>query len=650
MREKIKSLTALCLLAMLSLQGCIGGGVSAKRTLSQAGTTDSGQGGSGNSGGNNTTPTDDNDLSDGTTTILKVDVTNMFDPFTGTLKSKVTIPKNYDGPMYISGLNITSLRSNQVYVRFKFGRELTVVDVPAVIGRASGITPQTTIDVVTLDMSSRPFQNVRINKYDLFDYNDYLAGSGLADGERVTSPYDGDLYCRGLLLEHDPTFEGNSITNPTCDAAGETCLYAYAKIEDQTFMFDDVVNGTSTKVSNRPKYPQINVNASKTYANDDFDNIVQKCLPDTNSSSVFNAVLRTNYSGTVAMTDALNPAIVPWATGVNITGDNYYLSGPYKTPGVETEPSSKIEYTDWEIKGDAVFSGKGVFNDTMLTVAGVKKIRGGFDANLYPRFSKVKFNENVNYIGSSDPFSLKSILSVGTSGVTDFMYGCNARTLDYSSLTLESISSCNVTATISLIEKDSSGEVTNTLAENIGLKLQIVRDSNIDFNDNETVYTSLRSCDSNRVCGKDECCFNNKCWSTDIVAQCFDDDDAIGGQLGTGLSCQNDLECASLCCNESTGTCAEHYNEGQANAVLCGKAVGQSCVTSQYCAQVNVNVWKKVKTVLVDGTVSCRLEQFNERRFAECDGTCRQPETPTKPEFDPANPDCEGAIEPPISN
>ncbi|MDD0852209.1 hypothetical protein HBN50_03830 [Halobacteriovorax sp. GB3] len=638
---KIPLLITLLVSALLA-QSCMQE-VSSNRAKTFAGSKDSNTG-DGTGIGGDTAVSDDDSLDDsGTEEILKVDITNIFDPFSGTLKSKATIPKDYNKPLYITGLNITAIKDkSELFVRFRFGRELTTIDVPAVVGMTTGITPQAEIDVITLNMANSPFKDLRLN-YDLFDYNDYSSGHGLEDDELYVEPWNNNLYCRGLLIEHDPTFSGNSASNPVCNEAGEKCYYAYAKIEDQTFATDQVVDGQNAIVTSRPTKRQINVLPTASYANDLHSNAVQKCLPDTNAYAQYNLLLGTNFTSDLAMTDVFNPPAVVWKTDYSSTS-NYYYSSPYNTVGVLTEPTTKAEFSDWEISGDAVFGSTGVFSDSMLVVNSEKRINGGFGAFLYPRFARQKMNQGVQYAGSDDAFDLKSILSVTSTGRSKFMYGCNERVATYNESTLESVSSCNVAATISLVVKDSSGTVTEVLTETSTLKLQIIRESDEDFYGNETVYTSLRSCDSNRTCGKDECCFNNKCWSKDIVSQCYDTDDRVGDQLPTDSQCSSDLQCASLCCNKSTGKCADHIIQEGRDPVYCGKSIGQSCLTREYCAQVEVTVYKNIR--FGPGADECKLMPFIKKVFADCDGSCRQPEAPTVPTIDPDNP-CEGAIEGP---
>jgi hypothetical protein len=182
-----------------------------------------------NNGPGSTVPDEDTDIdvgSDEDGEYGEAELRHIVDPFDGTYKTKVTVPKNLTGYLYLSGLNIRSLRNKIVHARFNFGREYESIVIPATIGRASGLTPQLDIDVVILRLDNRPFSKIKL-LYDLFDYTTYGA-----DDPPVQDNRGDNLYCRGLNLEYDPTFLSSS-SNSRCDATGETCLYAYAKIGDK---------------------------------------------------------------------------------------------------------------------------------------------------------------------------------------------------------------------------------------------------------------------------------------------------------------------------------------------------------------------------------------------------------------------------------
>jgi hypothetical protein len=90
----------------------------------------------------------------------------------GKYTRKLTLPKNYNGLLYIAGINISSLASKNLRVRFKFGLNSSPITIPATISIGAGITPQTNVEVLVLDLRNRPFNNIQL-PYDLYDYNDY---------------------------------------------------------------------------------------------------------------------------------------------------------------------------------------------------------------------------------------------------------------------------------------------------------------------------------------------------------------------------------------------------------------------------------------------------------------------------------------------
>ena len=158
----------------LFLSSCVDNqGLSSKRKGSQKSSKGTTSGDAGDNGGQGSSPTDGSvNTNDDQANASVAEIRHIVDPFDGTYKTKVTIPKNFTGLLYLSGLNFTSLASKIVYARFRFGRELEPVIIQGTIGRAPGITPQTDIEVLILDFQDRPFENIRL-LYDLYDYNDY---------------------------------------------------------------------------------------------------------------------------------------------------------------------------------------------------------------------------------------------------------------------------------------------------------------------------------------------------------------------------------------------------------------------------------------------------------------------------------------------
>lgn len=560
-------------------------------------------GGSSNSNGANSLPngtglgTGDNLQS------VKVELSHLVDPFDGTYKKKLTIPKNFKGNLYLAGLNVAALQDKLVKVRFNFGVERQSVVLGATIARAPGIIPQTDIQVLVVDMNSKPFSKMRLG-YDLFDYNDYASDPTKAP---VTDPRDGGLYCRGLQLEDDPTFSNATSTNATCSAAADKCLYAYAKITDST-----MYNAT-TGFSNIPSRPQIWTVASGARTPTVSASSSTMCLPD--------------YEDVLGFNDLFEQAL----TGLNyndlILGLRY--RGPYRA----------INTAQWKIQGNAIFnSTKGLFEITNSALDPYT----GFRSLLFPRAGKLTLNQDVRYFGSSDRFGLRSTLVADSTGTSKYVDGCNLRVMNYDSVSAEGISSCNVNASIEVFYEKDGAEINITTDRSI--KLQLIRASVTNFEGKEVLTSAFKRCESSSTCGSDECCFNQRCWSKELVTQCVDQVPVIGNQE-VGANCSSDYECSTLCCNQSTGSCAPHNPNGTV-PVLCSKTAGQRCVAKEFCKPQYVATCKIVKNGFnTDGTVACTLRCPAVETYGECKGGyCVPPAIPPVPDFDPK--DCSQAVDP----
>jgi hypothetical protein len=553
------------------------------------------------------------------------------DPFTGTYKNKVTLPKNFTGELYIAGLNITSLNDRLVSVRFNFGREIEPVEIPATITRGSGITPQTDIEVLALSMDDRPFQEIRL-LYDLFDYNDYRDEDGNETLDPITNPRDGNLYCRGLRLEHDPTFQSSS-NNTRCDGfdgegnpINERCLYSYAKIVDAG-LFNP--NQNLFKV---PTEPQIDLNGTNGmgYVGDSAELQLSKCLPDTNDRTTIEGVLNAQF---------LLSGSGVFGNDLDVPGAFTQYRGPFRSIGINS----------WEIRANALITpvtssqaGTGLFQATYDGTA-----LTGYRSFLFPRAGRMELQAGVEHFSSQAPFGLKSLNSRLTSGPTDFMDGCNLRVSNYDAHRNEGLSSCNVTATIEIVSRSQLTGQTEVLASSKDLKLQLIRPSITNFRGEEVLYSSMKTCSSSSACGSSECCFNNRCWSKELVSQCLEDVPVVGNR-GIGQVCGSDFECSSLCCNQSTGTCAVHINT-DTEQKLCSKAPGQACVSREYCRREFLSECFVVRTgTNIQGGETCALRCYSVPKFGDCrNGICIPPLPRPIPQFDPSNPDCSEAIDPP---
>lgn len=636
LRRHFKFIKVLTITTCLLVSSCLSqnGSGSGRSKISKGVTTGNNTGGTGGSSGGGTGSAPGNDDIGNTTDQIiengKVELRHFVDPFDGTYKTKVTIPKNFTGLLYLSGINVTSLANKIVSVRFRFGREKEEVIIPAVISRAPGIIPQTDIEVLIMDMKNRPFERIRL-LYDLYDYNDYDSDDdGTDDVEPVLSERDSGLYCRGLALEDDPTFtDGDTDKDGLCDEAGDTCQFAYAKVVDQGL----VKNSDSIAIN--PSEPQIDV-AGNGYTSDSAANALKKCLPDANDLNTFLGVL--NLSGFTSLDYG-----VP--NNISLDGSTYTYNGPYRP----------IARDEWEIREAAVFSTTGLFKDILpnaptSTSSDFNKVAlGGIQSFLFPRAGKMSLQANVQHFAATDPYSTSRALdTLVAGGATKYMDGCNIRVSNFDSFTNEGIHSCNVAATVSLITTNiATGEVEEITSSN-EVKLQLVRPSVTNFEGKEVLYSSMKTCTNSSACGVNECCFNNRCWGKELVSQCLEDAPTIGNR-NIGQTCNTDYDCSSLCCNASTGTCAVHDNR-QTPPVLCSKSPGQLCVAREFCRKENVNQCFIVKTGIgPDGKKTCALRCYNVPTFGDCrDGVCVPPTVPEIPTFNPGADDaCDEAIDPP---
>lgn len=596
------------------------------------------QNSNGNNGIDNLTDTSSNILT-GT-----VKLTHFVNPYTGTYEEKINIPKNYSGELYLSGPNLTTLSNQFVYVGFKFGMsDDYFAKIKATIGRGTGITPQTDKQVLILNLEDRPFEKLRL-LYDLFDYNDYRDSAGNETKDLEDDPFEGtgksNLYCRGLKLADDPTFK-SSTAKTDCNASGDKCLYAYAKIGDSGLL------NKSTGFLESVSKPQVSLNGSSYSPNVSY--VPSICLPDRNDVANFKQVLNLSNLATLTYD----------ATEVTIDSKDYKYKGPFRS----------YNYDEWEIKGSALFSSVATGTPTptglfQYSLNGTTESDTGYRSFLYPRSGKMKLNANIDYFGSNGPFDTKGITRLTSQGDSIWMDGCNIRVSEIDPNTQEGISSCNVTARIDVIVRDTATNKDVLVESSKDLKIQILRESLKNTAGNQVLLSALKSCSSSNACGSDECCYNDRCWSKSIVSQCIDPSTSTGFG-GTGSSCSTDFDCASLCC--SNGKCKVHTNQqntiGSSSSnsnntddntedVLCAKSPGQTCVTGEFCNKRNVKkcIIIKTGTDSVTGTQLCRLQCYLVPTFGSCiNAICVDAVDPVVPSFDPSNPNCTTAETPPIS-
>jgi hypothetical protein len=557
----------------------------------------------------------DSGTGSGTTTLFtqQVELSHLVDPFDGTYKKKLTIPKNFKGNLYLAGLNVSSLSNKLISVRFKFGTDKQAVTLKATVGRAPGIVPNTDIQVLMIDMNSKPFARMRLG-YDLYDYNDYITDP---TKEIVTNPRDGGLYCRGLKLEDDPTFTALN-TNSTCSSTTDKCLYSYAKIVDSTLY---TTTGANT-VSSIPTRSQVWTESSGVRNPTVASLATNVCLPDDSTAASIDQLFDINFA-------SLGSAEFPI---FGVAGSGIYR-GPYRS----------INDSEWQISSSAVYNSStpvtfGLFQQYPL----IGSMITGYHSMLFPRAGKLSLNQGVSYLGSTDRIGSRSKMLSDSTGTSNYVDGCNLRVINYDPASSEGINSCNVNASIEIFYMLDGQEVSIAIDKTI--KLQLIRPSLTNFEGNEVLTSAFKRCESSSTCGSDECCFNSRCWSKDLVTQCVDQTPGIGNQE-IGANCSSDFECSSLCCNQSTGACSPHNPNG-ANPIFCSKTSGQQCVSQDFCQQVAVVTCKIVKAGFKpDGSAKCDLRCPAVMTYGDCRaGTCVPPVQPAVPAFDPN--DCSQAVDP----
>lgn len=551
----------------------------------------------------------------------------------GSYVRKLTLPKNFQGRLYLAGINIGTLADRHVKVRFKFGVSRDAITIPAVVSAAPGITPQTNIQVLVMDMRSEPFRNVRLT-YDLFDYNEYTGSQVPVQDNRNTG-----LYCRALRVEDDPTFVGVG----QCDGLqpDEECLYAYAKVLDQGLVKEVVTGSSTVLVPTAPSLPQVKSVAGNAYYQDYMSEHLKKTLADnTNGPIKFSEVAVPLNS-----TDAVNldfllsstPYIIDWAAKV-INLSNYHYRGPYRL----------VNKLEWHFKFSDPVGPKKLFRNSRPyagpNIAVPENNTVYYGSYLFPLATLLDLPAGVPHLSSAIWNDPRTETTLAVPGKTLWMDGSNARAQSKNS-DLEHIGSCNVTASMEIIAKDNNG-VEYVVALSKDVKLQLVRPiQHYTDTGNDVLYSNFKTCSSNSTCGGNECCFNNRCWDQTLVSQCQDTSSSSGNHQ-IGESCLTDLECSSLCCNRTSGLCSPH-NTILNPAVLCSKPIGDFCIAKEWCQKTPVVKCLIVKTGTTPlGDVTCRQQCYTTSENGECkSGVCIAPFQETIPVFDPNAPNaCDNAV------
>jgi len=595
-------------------------------------------------GGNGAVGGDGSVGGDSEATIAKVEIRHLIEPKVdndsdaGDYKRKLTIPKNYNGLLYVAGINISTLTSQSIEVRFSFGLDSLPITIPATVSTASGLTPQTDVEVLVMDMRSKQFEDVQL-LYDLYDYNTYdFTGSDTTIlNEPVDHNRDDKLFCRGLRLKDDSTFTGDIADG--CNGATDVCKFAYAKIIDKGLVNQSTVPPQPVT----PNEPTIQSGSSGYY--DDTSAIkLSRCLAD-------NPLL-----GAVSHTFSLTPSVsfLSYGSTDTIDGVPYKYEGPYRA----------LNTGSWEISASAVKGQYGVytgmlFDDPVASAVSPISIPGtideaelssGYGSKLFPLYSKFSLINGTEYMGASTPNAEKIMYTMTSNGDTEWMDGCSERATTVHQITGEHVGSCNVTATIEIIATDDDGVVTVVDITN-EVKLQLVKPATLDTNGDNVLLSSFNQCSSSSQCGADECCINKHCWGKSIVNECIEDLPNYGNQV-TGELCNSDYQCSSLCCNKIDGRCAPHDTVSE-NPSYCSKPAQQSCVAKEWCAKHPVRTCAIVSTGTdPQNNVTCALRCVTAEVFGDCvsqnglvQGVCVPPAQPDAPSFNPTDPNrCDGAI------
>jgi len=534
----------------------------------------------------------------------------------GTYLKKLTIPKNYNGLLYVAGLNIASLANKNVVVRFRFGLDSGPIDVEATVGSAAGLTPQTDVQVLILDFQRKPFNNIRLT-YDLYDYNDYdYSGDGsLQPNEPVQFNRNSKLFCRGLKLEDDPTFTGNLASG--CTLGTDVCKYSYAKVIDQGLVR---ING-STQTPITPSEAQIQSGTSSYYEDTNYTKL-NRCLPDN----------PTLYSNTFKFDNSVTDFSATDGSTRTIDTNLYMYKGPYRFN----------EFSSWQINSAAVLGTYGLYSG--LQISGGDSYAYG--SKMFPLATKFDLLKDTEYLGSSTPDGAKGVTFMAANGVSQWMDGCNARATSVDTSNGEHIGSCNITSKIEIVQKNDDG--TESVITSKEVKLQLVKPTVLNTSGEDVLLSSYQSCSSSNQCGSDECCINKRCWDKSIVSSCVEDQPAYD-LLNPGSTCSSDYQCASLCCSQTTGRCAVH-DTLQSPPVLCSKGSGQRCIAKEWCAKHPVTRCFIIKTGTdTQGGQTCALRCYTFEEFGDCEnGICKPPPTPDMPTFNPNDPNrCAQACDPP---
>jgi hypothetical protein len=414
--------------------------------------------------------------------------------------------------------------------------------------------------------------------------------------------------------------------------------------------------------------------AGSNYFQDYFAKQVLKPVGDTmdQAAHAFNTF---KFSEANATTGSTNMTFDNTWAGLLFGTTTYYYRGPYRL----------VDTKNWQFRYQSFDGPKGLFkldsyvlfNETLFTgpagncpnsapgVAGAaclpddpvyfnfgmgsfqKVPRLYYNSLMFPRATQLSLNSGIPHLSDTNAVGLRTPATVNPGEKTLWMDGSNARAQSINS-EFNHVGSCNVAATIEIIARDDNGNDYVISSAN-DVKLQLVRPTEYRTDiGNEVLYSNFKTCSGNAQCGSSECCFNNRCWDSALVSQCFDDTQ-INGNKQVGTTCTSDLECSSLCCNRSTGQCAPH-NTSVTPAVLCSKPVGEFCISKEWCQKYPITKQLLIKQPpLPDGTPQCADYRYTVEEYGDCkNSVCVPPTQPTITNIDTTAPGvCTNAVPPP---
>lgn len=559
--------------------------------------------------------------------IPRVELSHFIDPMDGSYTRKLTLPRNYDGQIFIAGLNVGTLANKSLRVRLSFGREKNPrFTYTATTGKGPGATSTTTVDVLILDLQgANNFYSVPLY-YDLYDYNQYdFDTSADKGGSPTQSNRNPGLYCRGLGLQDDPTFSGSQC-NANSSNGQSSCLYSYAGVKDQGLQRKGADNFF---IPSRPTELNISRSGNTPYfssANEHTPSVMtRRCLRDYPPSPDITITPSQRYSSSLIFNT--------WLGTSSIGSQEYRYAGPFRI----------VNKAQWALPSgnrNALFGKYGIFRKSLLPITDSveNQLKAGVASNLFPRYYRKNLGPGVEHLATSTPElpgAEKGIQSLIRSGQTNWMDGCNGRVATWNSDTNEHMGSCNVTANLELLYYDYQVNKEILILESKKLKLQLVPPAQYNSEGESVLSNSFSKCDSNSQCAGNSCCYNGRCWSKDIISQCLDESHNTGN-LPSGSTCNSDLQCASLCCDMTRGKCNVHQNTGS-NPILCNKPPTQYCVAREWCVKQTVRECYIVDTG--PGKDGCRYECFNISMHGNCiNNRCVAPQPRASDPWDPNDP------------